>query len=142
MGTPIGQHGRLPPGESWCRAMQEVARRRAGGATRRYRVRGYRIEEGWYAYRVVKVARPQPAPPVPEPMTRERIAELSAQLPRCAQRSRANHGGNSKVAWPSYALADEVAAFLGFYAYECPLAAPAIGEHWHTSTSKKGSKRR
>lgn len=77
----------------------------------------------------------------PPPMSRARIAELSRELPRCAQRSRAAHGGDSKVAWPNQNLAGEVAKFLGVHAYECKLPAPAIGQHWHMSTSKKKRKR-
>jgi hypothetical protein len=107
MSTPIGTAGRMPPGESWRRAMELVARRLTQGSKKRYQIYG------------------------------RRIAELSRSLPRCAQRSRAHHGGDSKVAWPTGALADEVARFLGGSAYRCKLPAPAIGEHWHLTTKKK-----
>jgi hypothetical protein len=137
MSTPIGTAGRMPPGESWRRAPGRVARRLTQGSKKRYQIYGRRIEPGWWAYDVRIVKGPEPAGKAPVPMSRDRIAELSRSLPRCAQRSRAHHGGDSKVAWPTGALADEVARFLGGSAYRCKLPAPAIGEHWHLTTKKK-----
>lgn len=139
--TGPGQLGRSAPGEAWRRAMQEVADRVARGAKSRYRVYGRRVEAGWWTYDVRQAKGPTLPSRRPAPMTSVRIARLSLALPRCAQRSRANHGGNSKVAWPSQILADEVAEFLGVGAYECPLAAPAIGKHWHLTTSGKGRRK-
>lgn len=151
--TAIGEKGRLAPGESWRRAMGQVHQLHRDGSKRRYRVRGWQVEPGWWAYQVSKhpsgrflryvatldemVHRRSPGPSKPQPMTRGRIAELSARLPRCAQRARSLHGGDSKVAWPSKGMAWEVASALGHHAYPCDLPAPAIGEHWHTSRSKR-----
>lgn len=141
MSTPIGTKGRLPTGESWQRAMDLVAKRLAEGAKRRYRIRGRRIEQDWWAYDVSHAAKEPPPVKEPQPpMSRARIAEMSVSLPRCAQRARAAHGGGSKVAWPSQAMAWKVAAFLGKHAYQCELPAPAIGQHWHVSTSKRKRK--
>lgn len=135
--TQPGQFGRSAPGESWRRAMEEVAERRAAGAKRRYRVYGRQIEPGWWAYRVSHITGPPPVKKEPVPLTRDRIAGMAAKLPRCAQRSRANHGGNSKVAWPNAGVAGQVAGFVGGSAYRCQLPAPAIGEHWHVTSKKK-----
>lgn len=120
--------------------MEEVAERRAAGATRRYRVYGRRIDENWWAYEVVHIIGPRSVRKAPVPITRERVAELSRDLPRCAQRALAHHGGNSKVAWPNAGVAAQVARCLGGSAYRCQLPAPAIGEHWHV-TSRKRRKR-
>lgn len=132
--------GRSDPGESWKRAMEEVERRLAEGSGRRYRVYGRRIDEGWWAYHVGSVKPPPPPARASVPMSRARIAEMSRTLPRCAQRARQRHGGETKVAWPDRKTAEAVARFLGAKAYQCQLPAPAIGEHWHTYTSKKGKR--
>jgi hypothetical protein len=136
--TPIGRNGRLAAGESWRRAMEEVARRLADGSTRRYRVRARRIERDWWAYEPIPLSRrlrPEP------PLTKYVIAELVRAMPRCAQRAVAHHGGNSKVAWREQGTAQRVAAVTGGRVYECDLPAPAIGQHWHITTSKKRRKR-
>lgn len=133
-----GQFGRSAPGESWRRAMEEVAERYAMGGKGRYRVYARQIEPGWWAYEVGKAKAP---PPSRVPMSKARLDELGRTLPRCAQRSRGIHGGNSKLAMTDERTAQEVAAFLGAHAYRCLLPAPAIGEHWHVSTSKKRRKR-
>lgn len=135
-----GQFGRSAPGESWRRAMEEVAERRAQGSRKRYQVYGRRIDVNWWAYEVRQVGSPAPVKKDPVPMSRDRIAELSRDLPRCAQRARSFHGGNSKVAWPNARVAGQVAEFLGGSAYQCQLPAPAIGKHWHV-TSKKRKRR-
>lgn len=135
--TPIGEKGRMPPGESWRRAMDTVAERLAMGSKKRYRVVGRRIEPHWWAYDVRYVKDPPPVKKGDPPMSVARIAELARDMPRCAQRARSHHGGDSKVAWTSQHLATRVAVFLGHTVYECQLPAPAIGRHWHTSTKKK-----
>lgn len=136
--TEIGEKGRLPPGESWQRAMDIVLSRIAQGSQRRYRIRGRRIEQDWWAYDVRRVPRVDKTRGVRKmPMSAALIAEMSRGLPRCAQRSRAGHGGDSKVAWPGGPIAVEVAQFTGGRAYRCTLPAPAIGEHWHVTTTKK-----
>jgi hypothetical protein len=138
--TAIGEYGRKPPGESWRLAMARAEQLRAEGSKRRYRIRGRRIAPGWWTYEAVKVSRavaaPAPRRMPPQPMTKQRIAALAATLPRCAQRGRVEHGGGTKVAWPRR-LAWPVANTLGQYAYPCELPAPALGEHWHTSKSRK-----
>jgi hypothetical protein len=133
----VGEKGRLPPGESWQRAMDEVNRRLADGSMRRYRVRGRRIEKDWWAYDVAALSKNSPPVKKGGPPTREQVARLSQQMPRCAQRARARHGGDSKVAWPTQRLAFEVASVTGGQVYRCQLPAPAIGEHWHITTRKK-----
>jgi hypothetical protein len=135
--TPIGQNGRMPPGESWRRAMELVAERRAAGARRRYRVYGRRVEQGWWAYEVGHVKEAPPAKVPEPPMSRALVATLARDMPRCAQRARSHHGGDFKVAWTSQHLATRVAVFLGHTVYQCQLPAPAIGRHWHTSTKKR-----
>lgn len=127
----------MPPGESWRRAMELVAERRSQGSKRRYRIVGRRIEPDWWAYDVRHAKELPPPKKAEPPMSVSRIAELAAGMPRCAQRARANHGGDSKVAWTSQHLATRVAVFLGHTVYRCQLPAPAIGQHWHTSTKKK-----
>lgn len=128
--------------ESWRRAMGIVEERRKEGSKKRYRVYGYRIDTGWWAYSVRKIRESPPPParkgtgPVP-PMTREVIDRLSRELPRCAARASAQHGGNSKLAFPNAGLARRAAEFTGSHHYKCPLPAPAIGEHWHISTKGK-----
>jgi hypothetical protein len=104
---------------------------------------GRRIDEGWWAYEVKRAATeldPEPRP-APEPMSRHRLARLTADLPRCAQRARSLHGGDFKVAWPTRKQAEEVAVFTRGHAYRCQLVAPAIGEHWHVSSSRKKGRR-
>jgi hypothetical protein len=140
----VGQYGRLPPGESWQRAMDRVRQLHAEGAKRRYRVTGRQVEPGWWTYRAVKISPSREAYKDDvrdrngvKPLTRQRAAQLAAKMPRCAQRARAHHGGDSKVAWPTLALAWRVADVLGGSAYECKLPAPAIGQHWHTTSRKK-----
>lgn len=138
--TEVGQYGRLPQGESWRRAMQEVARRLAEGSTKRYRVRGRQIEPGWWSYDVARAPRRSPvvvAAPVDTRPVAVRVAELTRGLPRCAQRSIANHGGNSKVAWTDGEAARHVARLTGGKVYRCQLPAPAIGPHWHVTMTKK-----
>lgn len=137
MSTPIGEKGRMPPGESWRRAMDEVSDRLAKGSKKRYRITGRQIEPHWWAYDVRYVKEPPPVKEIEPPMSVDRVAELARGMPRCAQRSRKHHGGDSKVAWTSQHLATRVAIFLGHTVYECQLPAPAIGRHWHTSTKKK-----
>lgn len=144
MSTPVGQRGRLPQGESWQRAMDEGNRRLADGSTRRYLVRGRRIERDWWAYELVALPR-KPRPVAPKStgvLTKENVAELAARMPRCAQRAKASHGGETKVAWRTGALAYRVAATTGGMVYECELPAPAIGRHWHIATSKKRKARK
>jgi len=140
--TAIGENGRLAPGESWQRAMDHVAQQFARGAKRRYRVEARLVEPGWWAYNAVKLPKDRPglAATEPLPMTQERLDDLAAQLPRCAARAKGSHGGGSKVAYPRERLARQAADFLGQRAYPCPLPAPAIGEHWHT-TSEGGRRR-
>jgi hypothetical protein len=139
--TEIGQNGRLPPGEGWARAMAKVADLHARGSKRRYRVRGRLVEPGWWRYEAVKgpprARGGSDARPDLPPLTRQVIAQMAVGLPRCAQRARSTHGGDSKVAWPSKGLAWRVANALGHTAYQCTLPAPAIGEHWHTTSSRK-----
>lgn len=137
MSTPIGEKGRLPPGQSWQRAMNEVSRRLAVGSKKRYRIVGRRIEQDWWAYDVRHDPGPPPVKEPEPPMSVDRVAELARDMPRCAQRARAYHGGDSKVAWTSQHLATRVAVFLGHTVYQCQLPAPAIGRHWHTSTKKR-----
>lgn len=139
MSTPVGVNGRLPPGESWRRALGEVADKFAGGAKRRYRIRGRQIEPGWWAYEVSKEARP---PYVPKFLRAVTVSELAEGLPRCAQRAAERHGGGTKVAWPTRAMAQRAVELTGKgRAYLCKLPAPAIGEHWHhTTTGKKGKR--
>lgn len=132
--TEVGELGRLPPGESWRRALAQVERNRACGTKRRYRIRGRLIEPGWWTYEVSKVPRVREFLP---PFTRREVAELSATLPKCAQRARDVHGGDFKVAWPNRRTAARVAAGVGGTAYQCELPAPAIGPHWHITTSKR-----
>jgi len=141
--TAIGENGRMPPGESWRRAMDKVVELHARGAKRRYRVRGRLVEPGWWAYEAVKISE-KPLTLAQEmqaasakPLTREQVAGLAAQLPRCAQRAKALHGGDSKAAWPSQGLAHRAAEALGQSVYECKLPAPALGRHWHLTTRKK-----
>lgn len=135
--TPIGEKGRLPPGESWRRALDLVAGRLAQGSKKRYRIVGRQIEPHWWAYDVRIIKELPPVKKTEPPMSAARVAELAAGMPRCAQRARSRHGGDSKVAWTSQHLATRVAVFLGHAVYECQLPAPAIGRHWHTSTKKK-----
>jgi hypothetical protein len=137
--TPIGEKGRMPPGESWRRAMDTVAERLAMGSKKRYRVVGRRIEPHWWAYDVRHVKEPPPTSvKKSEPrMSGALIATLARDMPRCAQRARSHHGGDFKVAWTSQHLATRVAVFLGHTVYQCQLPAPAIGRHWHTSTKKR-----
>lgn len=135
--TPIGEKGRMPTGESWRRAMETVRERIAQGSKKRYRIVGRRIEPHWWAYDVRVVKDPPPVKKGEPPMSVARIAEMAREMPRCAQRARSHHGGDSKVAWTSQHLATRVAVFLGHTVYECQLPAPAIGRHWHTSTKKK-----
>lgn len=140
MSTPIGEKGRVPPGESWRRAMADVNGRLAMGSKKRYRVVGRRIEPHWWAYdvRTIPGERKDLKPRRGgAPLSVARIAELARDMPRCAQRARSHHGGDSKVAWTSRHMATQVAVFLGHTAYQCQLPAPAIGRHWHTSTKKK-----
>ena len=130
----------MPPGESWRRAMATVNDRLAQGSKKRYRVYGRRVEQDWWAYEVRHVPGLPPVKAAKKgeaPMSTARVAELAAGMPRCAQRARANHGGDSKVAWTSQHLATRVAVFLGHTVYQCQPPAPAIGRHWHTSTKKK-----
>lgn len=147
--TAIGENGRLPPGESWRKAMDQVERARRDGSKRRYRVRGWQVEPGWWAYQVSKVPSDRflryvaglgverPAQP---PLSGAQVAVLALEMPRCVERARKSHGGSTKVAWPSAAMAERVAAALGQSAYRCKLPAPAIGDHWHTTTVKKRRK--
>ena len=137
--TPIGEKGRMPPGESWRRALAEANERLAQGSKKRYRIVGRRIEPHWWAYDLRTVVDGKgPRPKKGEaPMSVARVAEMAREMPRCAQRARSHHGGDSKVAWTSQHLATRVAVFLGHTVYECQLPAPAIGRHWHTSTKKK-----
>lgn len=132
-----GELGRSEPGQSWRRAMDLVAERHAQGSKKRYQVYGYRIEEGWWAYSFRRARKPPHVLNEPVRMSRQRIAELGATLPRCAQRARQTHGGGSKLAIPDERTAQAMAGFLGVRFYRCQLPAPAIGEHWHVSTSKK-----
>lgn len=136
--TAVGENGRMPPGESWRRALAEANALHAQGSKRRYRIRSRLVEPGWWAYEAV----PHGRIPTPEqvPLTRDDVAVLSRLYPRCAQRARECHGGGSKVAWTDQNLARRVAEALGQGMYLCKLPAPAIGEHWHTKTGK--SKRR
>ena len=144
MSTPVGEKGRLPQGESWQRALDTVRQRLAQGSKSRYRIRGRRIEQDWWAYEATRIS--TWVPPVKTPgkarsLTKEDVAELALTLSRCAQRARAMHGGETKVAWPTQALAYRAAAAIGGRVYECPLPAPAIGRHWHITTSKKPKRR-
>jgi len=126
--------------------MAEVAELHANGAKRRYRVTGRQVEPGWWAYSAKKIGTELVGLPARlrgaagQMLTRAHIAELAPQLPRCVQRARERHGGGTKVAWPSRALAERVAETVGGSAYRCQLSAPAIGEHWHV-TSRKGRRR-
>lgn len=117
--------------------MALVAERHAQGSKKRYEVYGYQIEPGWWAYSFRRARKPPHVRTEAQPMSQELIEELSAQLPRCAQRARASHGGGSKLAITDERLAERMAGFLGVRFYRCQLPAPAIGEHWHMSTSKK-----
>jgi hypothetical protein len=134
--TPIGSNGRMPPGESWRRAMEEAGRRIAEGSTRRYRVQARRVEPGWWAYELKKVSRNLQVP-ASMPQTLEQLRELHQTLPRCAQRATTRHGGGFKVAYLSEALARRAAELTRGRPYQCKLPAPAIGEHWHHTTSKR-----
>lgn len=122
--------------------MGEVAARLAEGSKRRYQIRGRQVEEGWWAYEVLKVPRDRPvraaAPSLPNA---QQMAEIARGLPRCAQRAGADRGGNSKVAWPSRELAHRAAELSKGRAYRCTLPSPAIGEHWHHTTTVKRRKR-
>lgn len=149
--TAVGENGRLPPGESWRKAMDQVERARRDGSKRRYRVRGWQVEPGWWAYQVSKVPSERflryvaglgAARPEKPPLTGAQVAVLAMEMPRCAQRAKASHGGETKVAWPSAAMAQRVADALRQDAYRCDLPAPAIGEHWHTATARKRRRRR
>ena len=122
--------------------MALVAERHAAGSKKRYQVYGYQIEPGWWAYSVRRARKPPHVLNEPVRMSRTVIAELSEKLPRCAQRARASHGGGTKLALPDERTAQAMAAFLGVRFYRCQLPAPAIGEHWHVSTSKKRKARR
>ena len=140
MSTPVGQKGRLPPGESWRRAMAEVAGRFAQGSRKRYRVRGRRIEDNWWAYSVTRAKDLPPVAAPPAPDTRpvhERVADMTRGLPRCVQRAKARHGGDFKVAFTDRRIALRVTALTGGVVYPCQLPAPAIGDHWHITTTKK-----
>jgi hypothetical protein len=100
------------------------------------------VEPGWWAYTEKKISVGLPKYDPRErrgmiPLSRERVRGLAAQLPRCAQRAREVHGGDSKVAWPTQGLAWRVADALKATVYKCPLPAPAIGDHWHVTTRKK-----
>lgn len=140
--TEPGALGRSAPGESWRRAMALVAERHAQGSKKRYEVYGYQIEPGWWAYSFRRARKPPHVATEPRPMSHALIAELSAKLPRCAQRASAQRGGGSKLAITDERLAERMAGFLGVRFYRCSLLAPAIGEHWHMSTSKKKRKAR
>lgn len=122
--------------------MDEVNRRIAGGSRKRYRVRGRQIETDWWAYSLDRS--PKPAPVVARKEVRRdtrpvavRVAELARGLPRCAQRALSNHGGNSKVAWIDEQVARHVAELTRGKVYRCKLPAPAIGTHWHITTTGK-----
>lgn len=139
MSTPVGVNGRLPPGESWRRALGEVAKKFADGAKRRYRIRGRQIEPGWWAYEVSKEPKPRYVPKFIRATT---LTELAEGLPRCAQRATERHGGGTKVAWPNRAYAERAVELAGKgRAYPCDLPAPAIGKHWHHTTTAKRRKR-
>lgn len=144
-GTPIGEKGRMPPGESWRRAMATVNARLAQGSKKRYRIVGRRIEPHWWAYDVRTVPgerkdlKPKEAE---EPLSVALVARITRDLPKCAQRARSRRGGDFKVAWTDHVQAVKVAVFLGQVVYECQLPAPAIGRHWHLSTKKKKRSRR
>lgn len=142
--TEPGTLGRSAPGESWKRAMALVAARHAAGSKRRYRVAARLIEPGWWVYEVSKIARDdhRPVKAAPVELTRHELAELATTLPRCAQRAHIDRGGNSKVAWPSADLAGQMARALGVRAYPCRLPAPAIGKHWHVTTTKKKARKK
>jgi len=123
--------------------MDLVAYRLAQGSKKRYWVRARQIEPGWWAYYVshsprrapVRLARPDtPARPL---TVAQKVAELSRGLPRCAQRATFHHGGNSKVAFTDQEVARRVAGLTGGRIYRCQLPAPAIGDHWHITMSKK-----
>lgn len=134
--TEPGSLGRSAPGESWRRAMALVAERHAAGSKKRYQVYGYQIEPGWWAYSFRR-ARQAPHVATETKLTAERFAELSARLPRCAQRANAQRGGGSKLALTDQRMAERVGAFLKKRIYKCRLPSPAIGEHWHIATGKR-----
>lgn len=113
-----------------------VAELIAEGSRKRYRVYGYLIDDGWWAYSFQEARRP-PRVLTKVRMSNQVIAELSRTLPRCAQRAAARHGGGSKMAITDERTAQDMAEFLGARSYPCPLPAPAIGKHWHVSTTKK-----
>lgn len=132
---------RSAPGESWRRAMELVAERRAAGSKKRYQVYGYQVAPGWWAYSIRRAGSRRVPPPKADrpvrPMDAETLERLGRDLPRCAQRARASHGGGSKLALPSAGLAWRVAEYLGGKSYRCTLPAPAIGEHWHVTTERR-----
>lgn len=124
--------------ESWRRAMAIVADRHAEGSLKRYRVHGYSLGDGRWAYAVDKARRqPHVAKPEPIVMTDELFAHLSETLPRCAQRARLFHGGNSKVAISERRVAEAMAKHIGQRVFRCDLPAPAIGPHFHLSSGRK-----
>lgn len=127
--TAIGEKGRLGPGESWRRAMEQVHKLHAAGAKKRYRVTARLVEPGWWAYSAQKTLADIPLPGA-------QANKLATTLPRCAQRARGRHGGGSKVAWPTRELARQAAAALKCKVYECKLPAPAIGRHWHLTRAE------
>jgi hypothetical protein len=122
--------------------MALVAERHAQGSKKRYEVYGYQIEPGWWAYSFRRARKPPHRSEPEVRMTRALIDELTTRLPRCAQRARKSHGGGSKLAITDERLAERMAGFLGVRFYRCQLPAPAIGEHWHMSTSRKKRKAR
>lgn len=123
------------PGESWRRAMDLVAERHAAGSKKRYRVFGYKIDDSWWAYSFRQVSRPPHVKTEPIRIDAQKLTELLTTLPRCAQRARRAHGGGSKLAIPDERLARALAEYLSARPYRCTLPAPAIGEHWHLSSS-------
>lgn len=125
--------------ESWARAMliayDRCQKSRQNGGGRRWRVYGYPLGNGRWAYAVGRPRKP-PHVAAPEPivMTDELFAHLSETLPRCAQRARFFHGGNSKVAISERRIAEAMAKHVGQRVFRCDLPAPAIGPHFHLSS--------
>ncbi len=125
--------------ENWRRAMRIVEQEQAEDPTpHRYRVRGYTLGEGVWAYAVTRLGPVRPVrSPEPIVMTDGLFAHLSETLPRCAQRARFFHGGNSKVAISERRVAEAMAKHVGQRVFRCDLPAPAIGPHYHLSSGRK-----